>query len=350
LTGSRAALVAFIAVVVMRAAVDSVIPGGRRALLGGAATVAAAAAVAAALYAYYPAGRNVSTSVAWESRAIMLRTAWRAGLSDPLYGVGVGRLPERGLEFGSADMRPLAGEAGTRENAHNQYLQIFAETGLLGLLAVAFVVGSAGWIGGLGPAGDGLRSWTSWGILAGMLTWLLGHPLLVPQAAIIFWLCLGITAGLSPTPPSRGWWRLSRTGGLILAALVAVLLPMRISSAARSAYLEHQGIGLTTLWRHDDEVPYRLAGTHFSLFLPTSRSVMIPMRARPPGDPVMVETFLRGRLVDRFEVTADAWRQVVIVLPASDRQFERVEFVVVATGGGHADDRELLEVGRTTER
>jgi O-antigen ligase len=346
ITGSRAALVALIAAVPLRAMVKAVVQGGRRAWLTGVGTVAVVAAVAIGLYAYYPAGRNVATSVAYEARVIMFRTAWRAGLSDPVFGVGLGRLPDRGREFGSAEMHRLMGPRGVTENAHNQYLQVFAELGAIGIAALALLVGCSGAMGLFGSADDRLLSWTSWGIFATLLTWLLGHPLLVPEAAVMFWLFIGIVAGLNPAPAVHSArWKVAQAGGIMLAVLTAVIAPMRASKAARSAYLDHHGIGVSATWRQDEGVSYRSAGATFALFLPSSALVAIPLRAGPSEEAVTIEVFLRGKLIDRVQVSPGPWRTIRILLPESDRRFERLEFVVL---GASADgtDQELVQVGR----
>ena len=235
LTGSRVVLAALIGVILLRALATAILEGGRRAWVTSVGTIAMVAAVTAGLYAFYPAKRNVATSVAYEVRVIMGRTAWRAGLSDPTFGVGLGRLPDRGREFGSAEMHRLMGPRGIRENAHNQDPQVFAELGAIGCVAFALVICSSGSMVLRGPR-DRLLSWTAWGIFASMLTWLLGHPLVVPEAAVIFWLFVGLVAGLSPAPAlDSRIWRVARAGGITLAALMVVSAPVR-ASKSRAAW------------------------------------------------------------------------------------------------------------------
>jgi hypothetical protein len=349
MAGSRAALVALIAVLVLKPLLNVISAGGRRAWLSGGATVVVVAVAAAGLYAFYPVGRNVPTSVAYESRAIMLRTAWRAGLSDPVFGIGIGRLPERGHEFGSDGMRELMGVAGTRENAHNQYLQVFAELGLVGIVAFALLIGNIGWLSGLRPGGDPLLSWTTWGLLASLSTWLLGHPLLVAEAAVVFWLFVGLIAGLNPPPAIQtGERRLARGLGILLAAVVLIMTPVRASKAARLAALEHQGIGVSAAWRHEGDLAYRTAGATFTLFLPSSTAVVVPLRlAHPSPNLVIVEVFLRGVMVDRREISFDAWRRVILRVPESNREFERVEFAVRGAAIGSAD-QDVVHIGKAT--
>lgn len=349
LTGSRAALVALVGVVVLKVSVEAFATRRRLAWIGAAAAIVAVVVVSAALYAFYPSRRNVPTSVAYESRLVMLRTAWRAGLSDPLFGVGIGCLPERGQEFGSAEMTKFLGPGGLRENAHNQYLQVFAELGALGIVAFALVVGSVGWTPLWKAADDPLLSWTAWGLVASMLTWILGHPLLVPEAAVIFWLFIGIVAGLNakPVTDTRGW-RLTRIAAIVLAGLVVIVTPLRASHAAREASLEHRGIGVSSDWRDDDEVSYRSAGRRFTLFLPSSRAVAIPMRAtQASAARLVLDVYLRGELIDSVEISSEVWRRIRIVLPRSDRRFEPVEFVLGPAD--QATSADIIRVGKATD-
>ena len=51
-------------------------------------------------------------------------------------------------------------------------------------------------------------TWLAAGIVACILTWTTGHPLLLTEAALMFWLFVGVLAGLSPPPP-RGSTRRS---------------------------------------------------------------------------------------------------------------------------------------------
>jgi hypothetical protein len=347
MTGSRAAVVALAAVLVMKPVLDAVMAAGPRAWRTATMAVGIAAITGAALYAFYPAGRNVPTSVAYESRVIMLRTAWQAGLANPIFGVGIGLLPRRGIEFGSADMERLGGINGTRENAHNQYLQAFAELGLLGVVALAWVVGSVGWLHALRAHADPLLSWTAWGLAASLLTWMLGHPLLVPEAAVVFWLFVGLVAGMSPAPgtPTRGGTT-ARAAGAVVLTVVVLSVPWRAGQAARAAGLEHQGLGVSETWEREGDVAYRLAGSRFSLFLPASAAIALPLRAAPSdADPAMVEIYLRDILIDRTEITADTWRRVTIRMPDSARAYERVDFVVAGRETSLADGA-VIHVGR----
>src|SRR5207244_2791403 len=102
--------------------------------------------------------------------------------AHPLFGIGVGRYyPESPLFLGP-ELAYIYGF----ENAHNNLLQIAAETGLVGFGLFAV------WIaGGVALAARALArdpfDWRLLGALAGVLTFLAtcltGHPLLVSEVA-----------------------------------------------------------------------------------------------------------------------------------------------------------------------
>ena len=346
LAGSRAALAALMLILVAKPMVRAVARPGRGAVLGALGTVAVVAAVAAGLYAFYPAERNVEFGPAFETRKIMLRTAFNAGSSAPIFGIGIGRFHERAYEFGASEMLRYTGPAGTRENAHNQFLQLFAELGLLGLIGLALLTVTS--LRGALHDDDTLRTWTAWGVAATFGTWLLGHPLLVPESAIVFWMALGIIAGLgaahSPVRPSRS----VTTIALALAAVVVIATPLRAWMAPRRAHLEHLGVGISPYWIHDDGVTYRAAADRFSLFLPSSTSVVVPLRVSDRRyASAHVDVMLRGRLINRVELPETGWLSLRMLIPPSDSSFERVDFVLTIPGHTPGTEDELVHVGRT---
>jgi len=91
-----------------------------------------------------------------------------------------------------------------RENAHNYFLQTWAELGLVGLLAFLWWLGRAlgvGWMhvrreGWSGPAFAAVC-----GCSVFLLTCVTGHPFLVVEVATLFWAALGATVSLGAEPP-----------------------------------------------------------------------------------------------------------------------------------------------------
>ena len=81
--------------------------------------------------------------------------------------------------------------------AHNELLHIWAECGLLGLLAFAWMVGCVGWV-----LLDHLRRGVSlyvWALVAALgvmlVHSLVSYPLHLPFNSMIFWVCAGLGLG-----------------------------------------------------------------------------------------------------------------------------------------------------------
>jgi O-antigen ligase len=116
---------------------------------------------------------------------------WHAGLqmiSDfPWLGSGpgtvYGRLPLYGFEL--------------PENLHNYFLQVAAETGLVGFVAFAALLMASLRVGKAEAAQQASQQafWLQIGAVAFLLTCLSGHPLLDPRMQILFW---GLVGALSP--------------------------------------------------------------------------------------------------------------------------------------------------------
>lgn len=233
LTGSRAALVAAAAASVL------LVPLARRAPRWLARR--AAFAVALALVATLPfaverldpplaTGRDLPR--AFSVRVEMARTAGRMTVSHPVFGVGVGAFLERSAEYITPAFRAVV----PRENAHNNFLQVLTELGIVGFVPFLWVLGSVAWAV--------IRSWRSGrpsaaavggaaGLAAFVMTWLTGHPLLIFEVATAFWLVLGAVAALAmadgeaarPGGPSRfhaGEW-----AALFLGAVAVASVPFR---------------------------------------------------------------------------------------------------------------------------
>jgi O-antigen ligase len=124
---------------------------------------------------------------------------WRAGLqvasAHPVFGAGLGQFP-----------RALAAVPGSDgpENAHNYFLQTLAETGAVGLAALLLLLlamALAAWVptrvGRLRPARFAVG--LSMGLLAFVLTWLTGHPLLTLSNQL--WLASVLAVGLAAVQP-----------------------------------------------------------------------------------------------------------------------------------------------------
>lgn len=326
ITGSRTALAACVLVGISVLAADAWRQGRRKSLAAGTALLVLAAAAAVVLY---PQDRNEATRPAFLFRVAMNKVAVSMTSDYPAFGAGLGRF------FALSENYMPAEYAGTRENAHNNFLQVSAELGVLGFGAFALLLVSgfrAAW------RSRGTSAWERAllpGLVAFLLTCLAGHPLLVAGAAFPFWLLLGTGVGGGEGGPG-----LSRRSRLIASAVLVLIIgsiPFRAAAAASAADLEHVGIGMS-LWQRDgDGTRYRWAGGQSSLFVPADASAVgIPLRHGGADSRVLeVEIVLEGREADRILLEPGAdWRTLRLILPATgQRRFLRVD--LIARPDGH---------------
>ena len=130
---------------------------------------------------------------------------WDMIRDRPLVGLGYGTYQQRFAAFRDArrDEAHFQSLVWTQQEedtpyAHNEYLHLWAESGLLGLSAFLALVGWVGW-GTLQMAWrDGVPyAWAGLGMVAAMLVHsLVSYPLRLPLNGMIFWLTMGILVGL----------------------------------------------------------------------------------------------------------------------------------------------------------
>lgn len=273
-----------------------------------------------------PAQRNLSLPATIASRAVLFKAAFGMIADAPVLGVGAGTFLEESPNYGSEALAPLVYDHRTRDNAHNYFLQTLAEQGIVGLIAlVAMLIAALLPALRAGPRHDVLLTWLTAGVGASILTWMTGHPLLLTEAALMFWLFTGMLAGLTAPPGGR---RLVLRRVTIAASIaILVSIPFRAVAVERAANLEHRGIGVS-LWQNAvDGERYREANTEFSLFLPAEAAMALPIRSAT-GSPVTVELRIDSRPIDRVVAPPGLWRAVRVQLPESASRYIKVDFLV----------------------
>jgi O-antigen ligase len=221
-TASRTAIVAFLAVGVLVLVTHALArPRWFLQVIG-----VAAAGLAALLVWRFPV--QLVGSIAWEGvtfRWLFLKTTLRMIASEPIFGVGVGQYPMWSSRFIPAE---LVGSQYASENAHNNFAQIAGEMGLVGFTAFmgVLVISVSGLRHRRARADNPLALSVLFGLAAFIVTWLGGHPLLVPEVAYPFWMGLGVLAGLAE--PSTFLNRKLLAATCLFAAVLLISIPWRV--------------------------------------------------------------------------------------------------------------------------
>jgi O-antigen ligase len=353
LSGSRTALAATIVAAAVWLALWVGIRPSRRP--GWTVAVAAlSVAIGAGTLYYLAASRNLApSSTALEIRTEFARSSFRMLATRPMFGVGAGQYPERSDSHSSPRLRELF--RARNENAHNNFLQLLAEFGIVGFAIFLWFIGAAGLRCARAARGGGIASLEAGlfaGLLAFVLSWLAGHPLLVDEPAFAFWLLFGTATGLS-AHAAAVLGRIPHRAGVLAAALslaIAVSIPVRARQEVADANLEHRGIGLSGWQRDNDGRQYRFAGAQSTIFVPADADLItVPLRSLQPGMELQVSLRLNGRLANLVRVPSDRWHEQRLLLPlqADGRRFHRLELLV---GGAHAGDAAVIMVGKVEPR
>jgi len=315
LTASRAAYLALIVAAAGAAGAVWLLRSGHRLAAGAAVATATIAVVLVIAIAAPMRGNQHSPFIAADVRLGMAAVASRMIASEPVFGIGPGEFYRRSGEFATPQLIakfPVA----VHENAHNNFLQIAAELGVIGGVAFVALVFAALYLAARGASADRARLMVVAGLAAFVITWLGGHPLLVPEPAYAFWVLLGVSAGTGAASNlAREAHGLRRGSTIVALCAIAVLatVPWRMRALTQAADLEHLGIGVSPHWQlSPDDVRYREAEGRATLFVPTG---MFRFSVNPRTDtPVRLEIKLDGRVADIVTLAPRRWNK--ILLPA----------------------------------
>ena len=325
LTGSRTSFLAAIGGLVILAVAQRRWPLTRRQIAVSVTVVSLVLLAAAATMDWQPDVRG-SAGRAANLRSQFLATSVRMFASSPLSGVGVGRYFDRSPEFMPAGLRELYGN----ENAHNYFVQQFAELGVVGgllFLWLAIAITSAAWTAARDPDTDPVLLGLFAGTGAYLLTCLTGHPLLVPQAALPFWIGAGVLAGIGAGTPPRGYAR--RAIALVAAAILVAGVARAAMSYARVTAPPRE-YGFHEVETAPDGTTFRWMTRHAVTYIPDGAG-FVRLRMRAPdvemSAPLVVETSIAGRVTDRRAVPAGRWVSYDVPARAlAPAPFRRVDF------------------------
>ena len=288
-------------------------------------------------------------------RQQFVMSSFRVIGTHPYLGIGPGRYMRDSPNF----LTPQLAWSYGSENAHNNFLEITTEAGIIG-----FFLYAAWFAGALVPPFRALardpRDWRLLGCTAGIVaflgTCLMGHPLLVPEVAAAFFFQTGLAAALGGSallnrPAEAGryrnissvhlqadasaaqstrvipWRAVTAVGTLAFAVLPAwtlekPLLPVHLEEVDGLYYADG---GMA------DGVPFRWTRQYASLYVTKdARVVQVPLRsplAAITKEPTSVEFSVNGVTVNTVRVW-DTWTYVTIGLPPPDPplQFSRINF------------------------
>jgi len=305
----------------------------RRAKLIGAIVAALLVVVAVAVWRIETNPANIASGF----RQQFVMSSFRIIGTHPYFGIGAGQYYRDAPLF----LTPQLAWAYGSENAHNNFLQITTETGIIGFALFAC------WIAGsLQLAMRALvrvpHDWRLLGAAAGVAafigTCLTSHPLVVPEVAMVFFLQLGIVAALGgssllsqlsappisaperrlPGPPA--FWKGLPIAVAVAGTLVLAVWPVQTVLKPNTPVHLEEVDGFYYEPKNDDAgVPFRWTREYASLFVPaTAKRVEIPVRA-PAGttaeDPVLIEVTSGGMTLVRAWI-GDAWKVLVVELNA----------------------------------
>lgn len=237
---------------------------------------------------------------------------WNAAIamikSHPIFGIGVGGFVwnlSSYINTSKYRIRPI-------ENAHNYFLQMTSEMGLLFLgiyfliLAIAFHKAMSA----LKYMKDNFWKFISIGIVCGLIAFLLtcltGHPLLLIEMQFIFWLFIAIIFALTQSVvPYRPSPNILKKVAIILAAGILFSIPVRaFFNYTNSPPVTNHGFHSWERWQ--DKLPFRWTKRVASQKLKIDgQTLYIPLISFHPSiaqEPLKVQIYLNGRMVDQVVI------------------------------------------------
>jgi len=302
---------------------------------------------ATALLLWYPrAAAHGSAHDASVIRQQLAIVGFRMAREAPVFGVGIGRFLEESAHLATPELQVYY----RAQNAHNQFIQILGELGLVGAgLFVALLACT------LVPAWR--QSWAHRSVAMGALMLGLGgflvasllmHPLLLPEVSAAFWLALGLARSTVAVAPVAHEARRIR---VFVPALVAigllVSMPARITAARNALNINGVGVGLSA-WQIDpgDGRRYRVATGRAAIYVDgRGGRLRVPLRASGLDAPTIdVVLLFDGHPAGHMLVQAGRWTELTMLIPP--HRHNRPRFLRLDFTWAPPTPRATLEVGR----
>ena len=252
-------------------------------------------------------------------RVEFMESSYRMIRSYRWLGFGIGQYYQASPMFLNAQLAWVYGS----ENAHNYFMQVAAEIGLLGLAACIALVADMVRLAALAMARapDNCRLLgLGCGVVAFLMTCTTGHPFLTPEVVFPFWLVAGLVVALS-APTATRESAVVRRRSLPAMAACAIALAVSVPVRAREAPPgPRHGLAVEGLfdWEMgEDGRRYRWSEEYASVFVGReARRVEIPVRApRQERDTAMAaDVSVDGNRAVRSPVGND-WTSLTVDLP-----------------------------------
>jgi O-antigen ligase len=291
----------------------------------------------------------------WHTAALMVH-------DHPIFGIGIGRVFRL---FANYNRFVGGAPEGARLSAHNTFLNVAAEMGVVGLLAfltllgVAFAVAIRTLRRAAGGAGESIKDrgviWMMVGLIAGLaaytLTMIPGDRLILREDVVTFAAVLAIIACMRDVIPApaaavgsprarREIW--TRRAALIVMTAIFATVPVRVMLERRSIKLDRVTFGLHDVEGAGDQ-RFRWTSGHAMYYRPSSdRQLTLRVRSVAPFAQT-VSIKLNGAEIDRLTLTDHAWRPLRYQLPPRVREsaYYKVELEVGPVWRPPNDGREL---------
>ena len=260
----------------------------------------------------------------------MWQRSARMVAASPVFGLGLGTGYRKSTAFDLENGPKLP-----RLSAHNTFLSVASETGVVGLLAflalLAAVYGAL--FAGLTRASSHAAGWLRAGVGAGMVafgvTMISGDRTILAEDVVMFFVVASIGVRLAPPMPRAA--ALSRYAALAAIALLALTWPLHARSEMRQVNLSRYAWGFYEVEIDASEQPFRWTASRAAFYLPAgARAVRLPVRSLAPF-PQRVIISLDGRMADEVILRDHNWVALRYVLPPSRGTFRRVDVRVTPT-------------------
>jgi hypothetical protein len=297
-----------------------------------------------------PPGRQVASSHAVTVRLLFNEASARMWASRPVFGVGIGQYNLWSVRYYPAALKAMY----PRENAHNGFLQLSAELGIVGVAALGFLAWSIVALFRRRPdtasGEEALRAGAMAGVVAFLLSAAGGNQFVVP--AVVYPLCLTLGFGAGPAPADGAAAPRSRLWPLVAALALAVSIPGRVEVETGHIELDRVRWGLYGTEVDAGGTPFQWTRARARFFFqPGVCEVTLPVRALlvgPNERDVEVAIGVGNRPGVPIALADNAWHEYRFEFPATpDTRYRYLDLQVARPWipaeviRGSSDPREL---------